>query len=61
MFDIAIIIEPHEERALRELHRESRRSRGAHRSGVMTLPQDFDVHEILEQLIAKIDESKKYP
>jgi len=61
MFDIAIIIEPHEERALRELHRESRRSRRARRSDVMTLPQDFDVHEILEQLIAKIDESKKYP
>jgi hypothetical protein len=56
MFDIAIIIEPGEERALRKLHRELQRSRPMrHPSEV---GPSFDRYSILTRLIAKIDESK---
>ena len=61
MFDIAIVIEPREERLLRKLHKESRRSRRMRHPSVRLLRPCFDPHVILDRLIAKIDESKKYP
>jgi hypothetical protein len=57
-FDIAIVIEPREERALRKLHKESQRSRRMRRPSVMLLRPGFDLHAVLDRLIAKIDESK---
>ena len=61
MFHIAIVIEPREERLLRKLHKESRRSRRMRHPSVRRLRPGFDPHVILDRLIAKIDESKKYP
>ena len=61
MFDIAIVIEPREERLLRKLHKESQRSRRMRHPSVMLSRPGFDPHVILDHLIAKIDESKKYP
>jgi hypothetical protein len=61
MLDIAIVIEPREERLLRKLHKESRRSRRMRHPSVRRLRPSFDPHVILDRLIAKIDESKKYP
>ncbi len=61
MFDIAIVIEPREERLLRKLYKESQRSRSMRHPSVMLSRQGFDPHAILDHLIAKIDESKKYP
>ena len=53
MFDIAIVIEPDEERALRKLHRELPKiasNRSYERVGALV--------SILARLITKIDESK---
>jgi len=61
MFEIAIVIEPREERLLRKLYRESQRSRSMRHPSVRLLRPCFDPHVILDRLIAKIDESKKYP
>jgi hypothetical protein len=61
MFDIAIVIEPREERLLRKLYKESQRSRRMRHPSVMLSRPGFDPHVILDHLIAKIDESKKYP
>jgi len=58
MFDIAIVIEPSEERVLRRLHRESQRSRRMRHPGVIALRIGADLHAALDRLIAKIDESK---
>jgi hypothetical protein len=58
MFDIAIRIDPREERVLRKLHKESRRLRRMRHPRVMLLRRGFDPHPILDRLIAKIDESK---
>jgi hypothetical protein len=58
MFDIAIVIEPREERVLRKLHKESKRSRRMRHPSVMLLRRGFDPHAVLDHLIAKIDESK---
>jgi hypothetical protein len=58
MFDIAIVIEPREERVLRKLHKESQRSRRMRHPSVMLLRPGFDPHAVLDRLIAKIDESK---
>jgi hypothetical protein len=58
MFDIAIVIEPSEERVLRRLHRESQRSRRMRHAGVMVLRPGTDQHVVLDRLVAKIDESK---
>jgi hypothetical protein len=54
MFDIAIVIEPHEERVLRKLHKESQRSRRMRHPSVMLLRPGFDPHAVLDRLIAKI-------
>jgi hypothetical protein len=61
MFDIAIRIEPSEERALRRLHKELQRTRRLRNSSMILLRRSFDPHGMLDRLIAKIDESKKYP
>ncbi len=61
MFDIAIVIEPREERLLRKLYKESQRSRSMRHPSVMLSRPGFDPYVILADLIAKIDESKKYP
>ena len=61
MFDIAIVIEPREERLLRKLYKESQRSRSMRHPSVMLSRAGFDPYVILADLIAKIDESKKYP
>jgi len=61
IFDIAIRIEPSEERALRRLHRELQRARRTHNPGMILLPPDFDPHTMVHRLIAKIKESKKHP
>ncbi|HEY2524308.1 MAG TPA: hypothetical protein VGI29_04565 [Candidatus Binataceae bacterium] len=61
MFDIAILIEPHEERVLRKLHKESQRARLTRNPRLIRLRPGFDPHAMLDRLIAKIDESKKYP
>jgi hypothetical protein len=58
MFDIAIRIDPREERVLRKLHKESQRSRRMRHPSLMLLRLGFDPHPILNRLIAKIDESK---
>lgn len=58
MFDIAIVIEPREERVLRKLHKESKRSRRMRHPSVMLLRPGFDPHAVLDRLIAKIDKSK---
>ena len=42
MFDIAIVIEPREERVLRKLHKESKRSRRMRHPSVMLLRPGFD-------------------
>jgi len=61
MFEIAIVIEPREERLLRKLYKESQRSRRMRHPSVMLSRPGFDPYVILADLIAKIDESKKYP
>lgn len=55
MFDIAIVIEPREERVLRKLHKESQRSRRMRHPSVMLLRPGFDPHAVLDRLIAKIE------
>jgi hypothetical protein len=57
-FDIAIVIEPREERALRKLHQKLQRSRRMRHPSVMLLHPGFDLHAVLDRLITKIDESK---
>jgi hypothetical protein len=61
MFDIAIRIEPSEERVLRRLHKELQRTRRMRNSSIILLRPSFDPHGMLDRQIAKIDESKKYP
>jgi hypothetical protein len=56
-FDIAIVIEPREERVLRKLHKESQRGRRLRYRSVLMRP-GFGTHAVLDRLIAKIDESK---
>jgi hypothetical protein len=56
-FDIAIVIEPREERVLRKLHKESQRKRRMRDRSVLLRP-GFDTHAVLDRLITKIDESK---
>jgi hypothetical protein len=60
MFDIAIRIEPHEERVLRRLNKELRRARATDNPSMVLLPPGFDPHAVLDRLIAKIGESKKH-
>jgi len=61
IFDIAIRIEPREERVLRRLYTELQRARRTHNPSMILLPRGFDPHAVLDRLIAKIDESKKHP
>ena len=56
-FDIAIVIEPREERVLRKLHKQSQRARRMRHRSVRLRP-GFGTRAVLDRLIAKIDESK---
>ena len=61
MFDIAIRIEPSEERVLRRLHKELQRTRRMRNSSMILMRPSLDPHGMLDRLISKIDESKKSP